>query len=285
MKEENFTLKTILKRRSTRSFQKREIDKETIEKIMEAGIRAPTSGNLQPYSIILVRDRDKKEFLSRVTRMRFIENAALLLFFILDFARLKRWSELHDAPFVMEKSFRHFLTSFHDVICCAQNMVIAAESLGLGSVYIGKVIELYQELKDVLALPKLTFPVALLCLGYPEGKGGKQTPRLPIGSILHEERYKNPEDEEIISWFEGKYEGKKFELTEKSIWLYLNVIKTALGEKKYEEAKKRLSGTPFLNQSQYLFGLQYQAHVMPKIGYKIMLDLVEAGFECFRDEF
>jgi len=184
--KENQIIKTILDRSSIRAFREKKIEQDILDKIIEAGERAPTSGNLQPYSIIISRDKAKKEFLSKVTKMKFIEDADVLLFFILDFARLERWAKLNDAPFVMGKSFRHFLTSVHDTICCAQNIVIASESYGLGSVFIGKVIELYQELKGYLELPRLTFPVALLCLGYPDKKIDKKTSRLPKGAILHE---------------------------------------------------------------------------------------------------
>ncbi|MBU1627829.1 nitroreductase family protein, partial [bacterium] len=265
--------------------QKREIDKDTLDKIIEAGIRAPTSGNLQPYSIILARDAEKKSFIAKVTSMKFIEDTDLLMFFILDFARLKMWAELNKAPFGMGKSFRHFLTSVHDVLCCAQNVVIAAESFGIGSVYIGRVIELYQELKKILNLPKLTFPIALLCLGYPDKRRSERTPRLSHEAIVHSEAYQQADDEKINSWFDEKYKGKRIKLSDKSKWLYLNVIRTALGERKYREAVKELDKTPSLNLPQYFFGIQYPVHVMPKIGYMIKLDLIEAGFECFRDEF
>ena len=281
----NKILKTLLDRCSCRSYKKKKIDKDILDKIIKAGERAPTSGNLQPYSIILARDTTKKEFMSKVTGMKFIEDADVLLFFIIDFARLKRWAELNNAPFVMEKSFRHFLTSVHDIICCAQNIVIASESFGLGSVYIGKVIELYKELKAILQLPKLTFPIALLSLGHTEKKKEKLTLRLARDSILHDETYEQADDKMIISWFSEKYKSKKIDLSDKSKWLYLNVIRTALGEKKFLEAKEELDEKPCLNIPQYLFGIQYQSHVMPKLGYKIKLDLVEAGFECFQDDF
>jgi nitroreductase len=281
----NTTLKTILERESIRSYHKKEIDKETLDKIIEAGIRAPTSGNLQPYSIIISRDEEKKAFMSKVTGMKFIEEADLLMFFILDYARLKRWSDINKAPFQMGKSFRHFLTSVHDVICCAENIVIASESLGIGSVYIGRVIELYQDLKKILQLPKLTFPVALLCLGYPNKKRNQKSSRLSHEAIVHSETYQVAKDEKITNWFDEKYKAKRIELTDKMKWLYLNVIRTALGDKKFRETTKELEKSSSLNLPQYFFGLQYPIHVMPKIGYMIKLDLVEAGFECFRDEF
>ena len=167
---ESSVFEVLINRSSLRNFRKKIIKKEILKKIITAGIRAPNSGNLQPYSIIVSKDKMLKEQLAKSTGQNFIVNADTLLFFLLDFYRLKLWAKNNDAPFVMEKSFRHFLTGVHDLICCAQNVVIASESMGIGSVFIGKVIELYDDLKKRLNLPELTFPLALLCLGYPESK-------------------------------------------------------------------------------------------------------------------
>jgi nitroreductase len=279
----NQVLKTIKERQSVRSFLDKIIEDEILNQIIDAGIRAPTSGNLQPYSLVVVKDKDKKEIIAQKTYQKFIKNADTLIFLILDFHRIGRWAKLSKSPFAMGKSLRHFLTAFHDVICCAQNMVIAAESLGIGSVFIGNVIELSEEFQEILNLPSLTFPSALLCLGYPD-KIGKRTKRLATEVIVHRETYQSPDDDVIRKWYDEKYDDKKLELDEKLIWLYLNVVLCSLGEDAYCKAKEDLEKAGGLNIPQYLFGIQYQAHAMPKVGYKIRLDLIKAGFDCFKDE-
>ena len=117
----NETLKLLLERASCRSFNDKEIEPEVLEMVLEAGIHAPTGGNLQPYSIIKIEDKEKKLKLAEWFGQKFIGTAPLDLMFCIDLHRLQRWAELEVAPFSATSSMPHFWISFQDtIICCTE---------------------------------------------------------------------------------------------------------------------------------------------------------------------
>lgn len=126
--------------------------------------------------------------------------AAIHLLFCIDLHRVERWAKLEVAPFTATSSFRHFWISFIDTIICAQNICTAADSLGLGSVYIGTILEFLTDIQDMFQLPKGVFPVVLLCLGYPKVKPLPKK-KLDVQVIVHAERYHEMENQKIIDAF------------------------------------------------------------------------------------
>jgi len=167
----NKTIRLLHQRASCRGFSDKKIELDVLQYILESGVRAPTAGNLQPYSIIKIeKDETKQKLVELCEGQSFIAKAPVDLLFCIDFHRLKRWTELEVAPFTATNSFRHFWVSLQDTVICAQNICTAAESLGLGTVYIGSVLECFRELQEMFQLPKKVFPVVLLCLGYPKTK-------------------------------------------------------------------------------------------------------------------
>ena len=137
----NDTIKLLLERASCRHFSDEPVAPDTLRWILEAGVHAASGGNLQPFSIIQIQDPDKRQALAQRCGQGFIGEAPVNLVFCIDLHRLERWARLDVAPFTANHSFRHFWISFQDTIICAQNICTAADAMGLGSVYIGTVLE------------------------------------------------------------------------------------------------------------------------------------------------
>ncbi len=164
----NQTMQLLIERASCRSFSDRKIPDETMHLLFEAATHAPTGGNLQPFSIIKIENEATKKEVTRLCGdQEFISTAPVDLLFCIDWHRLDRWAELEIAPFTATSSFRHFWIAFQDTIIAAQNLCTAADSVGLGSVYVGTVLECFRELREMLELPDGVFPVVLLAWDIP----------------------------------------------------------------------------------------------------------------------
>ncbi len=186
----------INKHVTIREFKKKDISEELLEKIIYSGTRASTTGNMQVYSVIVTKDRLMKD---RLAPLHFNQpvavNAPVLLTFIADFNRFSKWCKYNKAE-PGYSNFISFYTASIDALLVAQNVCIAAESHGLGICYLGTTTYNAKEIIAVLNLPKLTFPVTAVALGYPDEKPGL-TDRLPLEGIVHQERYCDYSMEEI----------------------------------------------------------------------------------------
>ena len=160
---------------------------------------------MQPYSIIEVRDRDRRAQLNELLcegRRPCIEKAPVSLVFCVDTHRMNRWSEL-------EGGAPHFTgigvlwVALRGVYTAAQNAVIAAESLGLGSQYIQEIVWQPYTTLSFFQLPKHVLPVAMLIMGYPEERP-PLAPSLPLETVAHREVYHDPSDEELLEAFAEK---------------------------------------------------------------------------------
>ena len=148
----NTTLELLSERASCRAFSSKKISNKVMDDILLAGTKAPTGGNLQPYSIIRIRDAETKKNLAGLCGQSFIAEAPVNLLFCIDWRRLERWASLEKAPFSAHRSFRHFWISFQDTIISAQNICTAIDSMGLGSVYIGTILDYFLKLKKLKAM-------------------------------------------------------------------------------------------------------------------------------------
>ena len=121
----------IMKRRSIRNFKDQDIPEDIIEKLIDAANNAPTGGNIQPISVILVQETDARKQLSEMTgNQPWVKNAPLTMIFCIDFHRIKQWASLYDTEFQGEQAFPLFLIAYADLMCASQNVVLLAESLG-----------------------------------------------------------------------------------------------------------------------------------------------------------
>ena len=272
----NQTVKLLIERASCRSFSDKKIPPDVLRLVLEAGIHAPTGWNLQPYSIIKIENDETKQQLAQMCGQGFISQAPVLLLFCIDWFRVERWASLSVAPFTATHSFRHFWISFQDTILCAQNLCTAADSMGLGSVYIGAVIECLTDIRDMFQLPQGVLPVVLLCLGYPSTRPQPQK-KLGVDAIVHSERYREMEDQEIIETYGEKYHGQELEITQERLETITQVCWQVHGEEFAGRCLARIHENGYINRAQRDFGLECRADSM-LVGNETCLEVME-GFE------
>ena len=142
----NETLRTIDNRRSTRAFKDEEISSEDKKEIFEAIINAPTAGNMMLYSVIDVTDQDKKDRLAVLCdNQPWIKTGKLILLFVTNSLRwYESYNEVSDDD-KLNPSLSDYYLSCNDALIAAENAVIAGEALGIGSCYIGDIIENIEE--------------------------------------------------------------------------------------------------------------------------------------------
>ena len=176
--QKNETLNLIKNRRSIRAYNPKLLTQEEIDTIILGAMRAPTAGNLMMYSIIHIADQNLKDKLVKTCdNQPHIAKAPLVLLFLAD---MQRWWDYFKLSKVEEKcneigkKFQtpqesDLLLACCDALIAAQNSVIAAEALGIGSCYIGDIMENYEIHRKMFNLPKWVFPITLICFGYPKG--------------------------------------------------------------------------------------------------------------------
>jgi nitroreductase len=114
-----------MRRRSVRNFKDDDVPGDVVEKLLAAANNAPTGGNMQPLSIIVVREAERRARLGEMVGSQpWVKNAPLSMIFCLDFRRLKRWAELAGVTFRGNEALSHFLIGYADVMCAAQTVVI-----------------------------------------------------------------------------------------------------------------------------------------------------------------
>jgi nitroreductase len=196
----NAVIQTILARKSVRAYEDRDIPSDVRDAILQAALRAPTAGNMMLYSILEVSDQGIKDRLVETCdNQPFIARAPLVLLFLADYQRWYDYFKVSGVEGYCEERGGQMLNPEEgdlflaccDALVAAQTAVIAAESLGVGSCYIGDIMENYEIHKDLFDLPKYVFPICLLCLGYPteQQKRRPTTPRFDRRYIIFENRY------------------------------------------------------------------------------------------------
>ncbi len=276
----NETIQLLYERASCRSFADMPLSPEVLGTILEAGLHAPSGGNLQPFSIIQIEDQHKRQVLAEWCGQSFIARAPVLLLFCLDLHRLRRWAELQVAPFSADRSFRHFWIAFQDTIICAQNVCTAADAMGLGSVYIGTVLEFLAEVREMLSLPDGVFPIVLLCLGYPQHEA---EPRRKLGTsaVVHKETYHELDDEALLQAYEAKYPNYRVEATEGRVEAIAGVCRRVHGEAFAERCLAQIREVGYINAVQRYFGLDYTADWMAQGNETFLQVIKDSGLGCF----
>ena len=179
---------TYFTRRTIRKYEPREIGEELLERILTAGVRASTTGNMQVYSIIVTRDRAIKEKLAPAHfNQPMVTEAPVVLTFCADFNRFSKWCRQRDAEPGYD-NFLSFMTAAIDALIAAQTICNAAEEEGLGICYLGTATYNADMIIEVLELPSLVVPVATVTLGWP-AQVPDQPDRLPLEAVVHQEKY------------------------------------------------------------------------------------------------
>ena len=195
----NEIIQQLTQRKSVRVFEDREISEEIIREILAAAVNAPTAGNQQLYTILRINDPDIKNRLSEsCDHQPFIAEGKLVLVFCAD---CLKWYDAFRfsgcAP--REPGAGDLLLAIDDAMIAAQNAVTAAESFGIGSCYIGDIMENIETQREILDLPEYVFPAALLVFGYPseQQKNRKKPQRVEMKYIVQENTYHRFSAEEL----------------------------------------------------------------------------------------
>jgi nitroreductase len=188
----NAVLDLQLARRSVRRFGPRAVTDPELDAIVAAAQSAPTSSNLQPWSVVAVRDPERRARLAELAgRQRFIEQAPLFLVWIVDLGRARRVAQRAGAALDGADYLETTIIGFVDTALAAQNAVVAIESLGLGSVFVGAVRNQPEGVAQELGLPAHTVAAFGLAVGEPDRtERADVKPRLPQPAVLHRETYR-----------------------------------------------------------------------------------------------
>ena len=187
----NPVIQSLFDRKSIRVFTDREITPEEKDLILRSAVQAPTAGNQQLYTIIDVTDQTVKDILVKTCdNQPFIASAKMVLIFCAD---CKKWYDAFRFAGCQPRQLRvgDLALAISDATIAAQNAVVAAESLGIGSCYIGDIMENCEQHRELLKLPKYVFPCCMLVFGYPtqQQQERKKPLRSPMDSIVHENHY------------------------------------------------------------------------------------------------
>ena len=205
----NETVKQLHERKSVRVYEDRPIGPEAKQAILEAAIQAPTAGNMALYTILDITDPEKKAALAKsCDNQPFIATAPMVLIFCTDY---RRWYDVFCkyVDEVRKPGMGDLFLAEADAIIAAQNAVVAAQSLGLGSCYIGDITENYEYHKKLLNLPRYVVPAAMVCFGYPtqQQKDRPKPPRHGVSDLVHENGYdaaKSADMARMLSSQQGK---------------------------------------------------------------------------------
>ena len=188
----NSVIRQLHRRKSVRAYTKRPIGEKAKRAILEAALQAPTAGNMALYTILDITDPAMKEALSKsCDNQPFIATAPMVLIFCADY---RRW---YDVFCQYEEDVRKpdtgdlFLAQA-DALIAAQNAVVAAQSMGIGSCYIGDITENFEYHRELLNLPQYVVPAAMLCFGYPtrQQRDREKPKRFCVQDMVHENGYK-----------------------------------------------------------------------------------------------
>jgi nitroreductase len=184
----------MLSHRTVRAYLDTPVPENAIELMMAAAQSAATSSNLQTWSVVAVQDPDRKARLADCAGSQaHIREAPLLLIWLADLSRLDRTAQRIGSPSDANRFMEMFLVAAIDATLAAQNAVLAAEALGLGTSYIGAMRNRPEQVAAELGLPSNVFAVFGLTVGSPDPKRPTSIkPRLPQSLILSRETYTAP---------------------------------------------------------------------------------------------
>lgn len=251
MPNTNPVIECLMNHRSIRKFKPDRIPQETVETILRAGIRTATAGGIQPYAFIVL---DDPAVLKKVSYI----HGPLAIVAVVDQYRVKRYYELNDAPFYNDQAINLFI-SYWDATIALHSVVVAAESLGLGGVYIGMILS--QDLRESLGVPDYVVPAGLVTLGYPDEEPAL-APRLPLEAVVHHNGYRTPSDDDIRSWY--RVHDERWEDRFEHEWS--------------EERKRKLAELGVTNCAQHWTLGHYTAEFTRNESQGILRNLRAAGF-------
>lgn len=211
----NEIIKSLQDRKSVRVYEDKPISLEDKRLILQSAMEAPTAGNQQMYTILDITDQEIKDKLAvSCDNQPFIAKASMVLIFCAD---MQKWFDafVEGGANPRKPAEGDFALSVTDAVIAAQNAVVAAESLGIGSCYIGDIMEQCEFHRELLQLPEYVFPAAMLVFGYPtrQQKERQKPKRCRLEDIVQENEYKRRDGTQLRKMFEKETieKGKTFE--------------------------------------------------------------------------
>lgn len=202
----NEITKSIKNHRSIRQYLEKDVSDDLIDEILEAAQAMPSSINSEETSVIVIRDKEKKEKLAELTgNQAYISKAPVFLVFVLDMYKTYLAGEKTGKKQVIHESYEGLTAGVFDAGLAMGGAIIAAESLGLGIVPIGGIRRSPKEVIELLDLPSYTYPLVGLVVGYAEDNS-KQKPRFPLKAFKHEEVYNKTEMNSFINEYDKTME-------------------------------------------------------------------------------
>jgi FMN reductase (NADPH) len=204
----NTVIEVLSKRRSHRAFSQEAIATEDLASLKQATLRAPTAGNMMFYSVIEVTNQNLKEQLAVLCdNQPMIAKAPLVWLFLSD---VRKWVDYYHKSGSVSKGTAKGITwrtpgagdlllAMSDALIAAQNAVVAAESLGIGSCYIGDILENHERIVQLFQLPRYTAVATLVIFGYPKSQEAlaNESLRCPSEAIFMENQYHTATLEEL----------------------------------------------------------------------------------------
>lgn len=209
----NKVIRSLYSRKSVRVFEERPITDECKKEILLAAMEAPTAGNQQLYTILDITDQDLKDKLAvSCDNQPFIAKAPMVLIFCAD---VLKWIDVfkEGGADPRKPGCGDLLLAIDDALIAAQNAVVAAESMDIGSCYIGDIMEQCELHREMLCLPEYVFPAAMLVFGYPtvQQKGRPKPKRCRLEDMVQENYYRRRKEEELRKMFDKETENRSFE--------------------------------------------------------------------------
>lgn len=190
-------------RRTIRQYTHQEVSDELLNKLLLDASHAPTTGNMQLYSVIVTRSEEMKQKLAPCHfNQPQATGCSVLLTFCADFNRFTKWCEQRDAVPGYD-NLQSFVTAAIDTVAFAQQFVTAAEMHGLGCCYLGTTTYNAPDIAKILNLPKRVIPLVTISVGYPDGNG-REDGRLPLQAIMHSEHYHDYTPQDIDALYAEK---------------------------------------------------------------------------------
>lgn len=190
-------------RRTIRKYSSKNVSDELLRDIIEQASHAPTTGNMQLYSVVVTRsDEGKKKLAPTHFNQPSVMESSVVLTFCADFNRFEKWCKVSDAV-PGYNNFQSFMTAFLDTAIFAQQFCTIAEMRGLGCCYLGTTTYNAPQISEILNLPDRVVPVTTLTVGYPEGDA-VLSDRIPVDGIIHNETYSDFNSERIKTLYAEK---------------------------------------------------------------------------------
>lgn len=190
-------------RRTVRRYSEREVTDELLNRMLEEASHAPTTGNMQLYSVIVTRGEEAKQALAPAHfNQPQVMGCDVVLTFCADFNRFSRWCENRDAEPCYD-NLQSLVAAVLDTAFFAQQFNTIAELNGLGCCMLGTTTYNADKIAEVLKLPKLVVPVITLTVGYP-AEDPCDAGRLPVESFMHQGQYHDYASDDIDRFYAEK---------------------------------------------------------------------------------